>query len=365
MSRTAPTVELTQEERSKLDQLANRPSTPQAHALRARIVLLAATGIRNDDIAAQLEVTSQTASKWRRRFVESGLDGLFDAPRSGPPRSVLDEKVQEVVKLTLETTPAGATHWSTRTMAEKANVSQSTVSRIWRAFGLKPHRAETFQLSKDPFFVDKVRDIVGLYMSPPANAVVLSTDEKSQVQALNRTQPILPMGPGRLERRTPEYHRNGTTTLFAALDVATGNVIGQCYPRHRSEEFIRFLRVIDQTVDSTLDVHLILDNYATHKTPAVREWLRRHPRFYVHYTPTHSSWLNQVEAFFSILTERQLKRGSHHNVQELEKAINAFLAEHNSNPAPFRWTRTADEVLSATARYCGYVLDTHGNSGAD
>jgi len=272
---------------------------------------------------------------------------------------VTDEKVEEVIALTLETKPKGATHWSTRSMAKRTGVSRNSVNRIWRAFGLKPHRSETFQLSTDPFFVDKVRDVVGLYMSPPANAVVLSVDEKSQIQALNRTQPVLPMRPGQLERGTPEYQRHGTTTLFAALDVATGNVIGKCYPRHRTVEFIKFLRHIDQSVPRELDIHLITDNYATHKSPPVKAFLAKRPRFHLHFTPTHASWLNQVECFFSILTRRQLQRGSHLSVRELEAAIQEFLDAHNEDPRPFRWTKSADEILDRLTRYCGAVLDTH------
>ena len=268
-----------------------------------------------------------------------------------------DEKVEEVVRLTLETLPEGATHWSTRQMAKRARVSQSAVSRIWRAFGLKPHRAETFQLSRDPFFIEKLRDVVGLYLDPPDRALVLSVDEKSQIQALIRTQPVLPLRPGQLEGRTPEYSRNGTTSLFAALDVATGHVIGRCYRRHRTKEFVKFLRLIDRSVDPSLDLHLVLDNYATHKAPAVKAFLNRHPRFHLHFTPTHASWLNQVEGFFAILTNRQLRRGSHHSVAELERAIREFLDAHNKEPRPFRWTKTADEILDKLARYCGALLE--------
>lgn len=248
-------------------------------------------------------------------------------------------------------------------MADRTGLSKDSIARIWRTFGLKPHRSETFQLSTDPFFVDKVRDVVGLYMNPPTNAVVLSADEKSQIQALNRTQPLLPMRPGQLERRTPEYQRNGTTTLFAALNVATGNVLGKCFPRHRAVEFVKFLRLIDRSVPKHLDVHLIVDNYATHKGAPAKAFLAKRPRFHLHFTPTHASWLNQVETFFSILTSRQLQRSSHHTVRQLEGAIYEFLEVHNDDPKPFVWTKSADEILNDLARYCGDVLDAHGPSG--
>jgi transposase len=328
-----------------------------------RVLLASADGGSQEAIAAKLGCHRTTVGKWQRRWIEDGLDGLCDAPRPGRPRTVTDEKVEQVVALTLETTPKGATHWSTRDMAEKIGVSKDSVARIWRAFGLKPHRSETFQLSNDPFFVDKVRDVVGLYMDPPTNAVVLSVDEKSQIQALNRTQPLLPMRPGQLERGTPEYQRNGTTTLFAALDVATGNVIGKCYPRHRAVEFVKFLRIIDRAVPEDLDIHVIVDNYATHKAPPVKAFLTKRSRFRFHFTPTHASWLNQVECFFSILTRRQLQRSSHHTVGQLEKAIYEFLEVHNENPAPFRWTKSADQILDSLARFCGAVLQAHGRDG--
>lgn len=352
-------VELTDDERAALEAYSRRTSAAYRVVLRARIVLLAAEGLPAREISERLGCTPAVVNKWRGRFRRMGLDGLYDAPRSGAPRTVSDDKVEEVVKLTLETKPAGATHWSTRAMAKRAGIGRQTVSEIWRAFGLKPHRTETFQLSSDPLFIDKVRDVVGLYLNPPENALVLSVDEKSHVQALNRTQPMLPLGRGDVERRTPEYHRNGTTTLFAALDVATGNVIGECMRRHRAIEFVKFLKVIDKSTDATLDLHLVLDNYATHKAPPVRAFLQRHPRFHLHFIPTHSSWLNQVEAMFGMLTEKQLKRGSHHSVDELVAAIRAFLDAHNADPAPFVWTKTADEILDNLARYCGAILDRH------
>jgi transposase len=297
--------------------------------------------------------------KWRTRFIKRRLEGLLDAPRSGAPRKIGDDQVEKVIVTTLESMPKGASRWSTRDMAAKAGISRESVSRIWRAFGLKPHRRSTFQLSKDPQFVEKVRDVVGLYMAPPENAVVLCVDEKSQIQALNRTQPLLPMRPGQLERGTPEYERHGTTTLFAALDVATGGVIGKCFHRHRATEFIKFLTLIDEAVDARLQVHLILDNYATHKTPRVRSWLVRHRRFQLHFIPTHASWLNEVECWFSILSEKQLKRGSHLSVRVLEQAIYAFLKAHNNRPKPFKWTKSADEILAKVARYCAQTITLH------
>lgn len=352
---------LTEVEREVLERYSRRGKIAQNLALRSRIVLRCAEGLSNTIVAAQLGTTPSTVGKWRGRFILDRLDGISDADRSGPPRKITDEHVEAVIVRTLETTPEGETHWSTREMARKAGMSHSSVGRIWRTFGLKPHLSETFQLSRDPDFVDKVRDVVGLYMSPPANAVVLSVDEKSQIQALNRTQPVLPMRPGQLERRTPEYDRHGTTTLFAALDVATNRVIGRCYPRHRAIEFKKFLRVIDDDVDKKLDIHVIADNYATHKTPAVRAWLAKHPRFHIHFIPTHSSWLNAVEGWFGILTEKQLKRGSHFSVAELVQAIQAFLDAHNDKePRAFKWTKTADEILAKLGDLCERTLEVHG-----
>jgi transposase len=331
----------------------------RALVFRARIVLKCANGIQDSTVAASLRTTNNTVGYWRRRFSQGGVESLWDEPRPGAPRQIGDEKVQEVVELTLQTKPTAATHWSTRQMAEKSGLSQSAVSRIWRAFGLKPHRRETFQISTDPYFIEKVRDIVGLYLSPPANAMILCVDEKSQIQALNRTQPILPMRPGQVERHTPEYQRNGTTSLFAALDVATGNVIGQCFRRHRAAEFKRFLAHVDERVPAGLDVHLILDNYATHKTAAVRQWLQRHPRYHIHFTPTHSSWINQVERWFGLLSQRQIKRGSHHCVRDLEAAIEQFIAVHNQNPKPFVWLKNADQILENLRRFATETLHLH------
>jgi transposase len=352
---------LADDEREVLRRYVRRGKTAQRLVLRSRIVLECAQGVDNDVVARTLRVSPQTVCKWRARFLDARIDGLWDAPRPGAPRQIGDDKVEAIVTTTLNVMPRGAARWSTRDLAKKAGLSHMAVARIWRAFGLKPHRSETFQLSSDPEFIAKVRDVVGLYMDPPTNAVVLSVDEKSQIQALNRTQPILPMRPGLLERRTPEYDRNGTTSLFAALDVATGGVIGKCFRRHRAKEFVQFLKLIDARVAAELSVHLIMDNYATHKAPSVMNWLSRHPRFHLHFIPTHSSWLNQVEGWFAILTNKQLKRGSHHSVRELEAAIHEFLDVHNEAPTPFKWVKTADEILTKIARFCADTVARHGS----
>ena len=351
---------LADDEREVLRRYVRRGKTAQRLALRSRIVLECAKGVDNGVVATTLRVSPQMICKWRARFVAARIDGLLDAPRVGAPRQIGDDRVEEIVTTTLNVMPRGASRWSTRDLAKKAGLSHMSVARIWRAFGLKPHRSETFQLSTDPQFIEKVRDVVGLYMDPPTNAVVLSVDEKSQIQALNRTQPILPMRPGQLERRTPEYDRNGTTSLFAALDVATGGVLGKCFRRHRAQEFVHFLKLIDASVAAALDVHLIMDNYATHKAPSVRHWLSRHRRFHLHFIPTHSSWLNQVEGWFAILTNKQLKRGSHYSVRELEAAIHEFLDVHNDSPHPFKWVKTADEILTKIARFCADTVARHG-----
>lgn len=342
---------LSQEERETLEGLTRRRRTAAGLARRAAIVLACAEGGSNKAVATRLQVAALTVGKWRVRFVRDRLDGLLDEPRPGAPRKVTDKKVEDVVTQTLETTPKGATHWSTRQMAKRAGLSNATVSRIWRAFGLQPHRAETFKLSPDPLLVEKVRDIVGLYMNPPDNAVVLCADEKSQIQALDRTQPMLPLRPGQLERRTHDYKRHGTTSLFAALNVATGNVLGQIHRRHRSIEFRKFLDLIDESVPRELQVHLILDNYSTHKSPLIRNWLVKRTRFHVHFTPTYGSWINMVERWFGLLTERQIKRGAHRSVPELEKAIHEFLDAHNEAPKPFVWTKSADDILASIARF--------------
>jgi transposase len=358
MGRSATVLTLTDEERSELRGWARRPSTAQSHALRARIILACAEGANNGEVAEDLGVTRQTVGVWRRRFVERRLDGLVDAPRPGAPRTILDEDVERVMATSLEQTPRDATHWTTRSMAEATGLSQSSISRIWRAFSLQPHRSETFKLSNDPLFVGKVRDIVGLYLNPPDKALVLCVDEKSQMQALERTQPLLPMRPGVPERRTHDYVRHGTTTLFAALDARTGKIIGKCYRRHRAAEFVKFLRVIDESVSSNLDVHLILDNYATHKTPAVRRCLARHPRFHVHDTPTYASWINLVESWFAVLTNRRLRRGSFTSTRQLEAAVTAYLNASNTTPTPFQWTKTADDILDSVKRFCLLTSDS-------
>jgi transposase len=327
-------------------------------ALRSRVVLLAASGRSNTEVAYALRVTKQTVGKWRSRFLARRLEGLLDEPRPGAPRRITDAHVERVVTRTLESTPPNATHWSTRAMAKACGLSQSSVSRIWRAFALKPHRTETFKLSKDPLFVEKVRDIVGLYLHPPDKALVLCVDEKTQIQALDRAQPILPMRPGQPERRTHDYARHGTTSLFAALDIAAGKVIGECHGRHRSREFRRFLDRIDAEVPRTLDVHLILDNYGTHKTPLIHRWLLRHPRFHFHFTPTGASWLNLVECWFSELTQKQIRRGSHRSTRQLVAAIKNYLQHNNDNPKPFVWTKTADEILESVKRFCERISDS-------
>jgi len=345
---------LSDDERAELTSLAARRSTAQALALRARIVLRCATGAENQQVATNLGVDKTTVGKWRRRFVEHRMDGLRDEPRSGTPRTIDDARIEALIVRTLESVPPDATHWSSRSMARACGLSVSTVQRIWRAFGLQPHRLETFKLSTDPDFVAKVRDVVGLYVSPPARAIVLCVDEKSQIQALDRSQPMLPMRPGQPARRSHDYKRHGTTSLFAALDIATGRVIGKCYPRHRAIEFRKFLDEIEAAVPTDLDVHLVIDNYATHKTPLIRNWFVRRPRWHVHLTPTSSSWLNQVERFFALLTDRQLRRGIHRSVAALKAAITAFIERHNADPQPFRWIKSADDILASVERFCVY-----------
>ncbi len=355
-------IELPDDVAGILEGHTQRRKTAQAAALRARIVLGCASGLSNKAVAARERVTVQTVGKWRRRFVERGLDGLLDEPRPGVPRKIDDAKVESVIVQTLESQPPAATHWSTRSMARHSGISTSSVGRIWRAFGLQPHRIETFKLSSDALFVDKVRDIVGLYIDPPDRALVLCVDEKSQIQALDRTQPLLPMRPGQIERRSHDYQRHGTTSLFAALDIATGHVIGRCYQRHRAVEFRKFLAQVEQAVPSDLDVHLVLDNYATHKAPPVKAWLARRPRYHLHFTPTSASWLNQVERWFALLTDKQIKRGVHRSVVELKTAIDAFIQVHNDDPKPFIWTKTADAILQTIARYCSDTLTIHAST---
>ena len=361
MGRAAVAITLSASEWRELDGLARRRKTAQGLARRARIVLAAADGLENKAIVEQVGADANTVGKWRRRFAEHRLDGLYDEPRSGAPRTIDDQRIAEIIGLTLEETPPDGTHWSLRSMARASGYAPSTIHRIWRAFGLQPHRSETFKLSADPLLVDKVRDIVGLYLDPPERALVLCVDEKSQIQALDRSRPLLPMRPGQVERRTHDYIRHGTTTLFAALDIATGKVIGQCFPRHRSREFLKFLRTLETRVPGDLDVHLVMDNYATHKTPAVQRWLARHPRWHVHFTPTGASWLNQVERFFALLTEKQIRRGVHRSTQELEQAIRNYIDTVNADPRPFRWTKSADDILAAIKRFCLRTLETAAN----
>jgi transposase len=355
----AVSIDLSEAERQALDGLSRRRRTAQGLARRAQIVLSAAAGLENKQIAAQLGSDPTTVGKWRRRFAEHRLDGLYDEPRPGAPRRIGDEAIAETIRRTLEETPANATHWSLRGMAGATGYAPSTIHRIWKAFGLQPHRADAFKLSTDPLFVDKVRDIVGLYMAPPDRALVLCVDEKSQIQALDRTQPLLPMRPGQPERRSHDYTRHGTLSLFAALDVATGKVIGRCYQRHRSREFLKFLRAVDAEVPCDLDVHLVMDNYATHKTQAIRAWLAKRPHWHVHLTPTSASWINQVERFFAELTNKQIRRGVHRSTTELEAAIHRYIETENSDPKPFRWTRAADDILASIQRFCLRTLDAN------
>jgi transposase len=356
--RPMPSLVLTTEETEALERWARRPTTAQALAQRARIILSCATETSNDAVAHRVHVTRQTVGRWRARFVAQRLDGLLDEPRPGAPRTITDEDVERVIARTLENTPRDATHWSTRSMAQAAGLSQSAISRIWRAFALQPHRTETFKLSKDPLFVEKVRDIVGLYLNPPDKALVLCVDEKSQIQALDRTQPVLPMRPGQVERRTHDYTRYGTTSLFAALDMKSGTVIGECYRQHRAREFRKFLDVIDGAVPEDLAVHLILDNYATHKTPLIRRWLAKRPRYHLHFTPTSASWINLVERWFATLTDKQIRRGSHRSTRELTAAIKRYLAVTNEVPKPFVWAKTADEILASVARFCQRISNS-------
>ena len=358
IGRPMPPLILDDTERETLERWVRRPKTAQGLALRARIILGCTNGRSNIAVAAALEVSDETVGKWRSRFLERRLDGLSDEPRSGRPRAVTDEDVERVITLTLEFTPKDATHWSTRSMARSSGLSHTTVSRIWRAFALQPHRTETFKLSADPCFIEKVRDIVGLYLDPPDRALVLCVDEKSQIQALDRTRPLLPLRPGQVERRTHDYVRHGTTSLFAALDARTGKVIGQCHRRHRAVEFRKFLDAIESEVPAGLDVHLIADNYATHKTALIRNWFAKRPRFQIHFTPTSASWLNLVERWFGLLTEKQLRRGVHQSSGELEAAIYRYLDVTNEDPKPFVWTKTADQILASVARFCRRTLDT-------
>lgn len=355
MSRTGrPKAELilTDDERGQLERLARRAKSSQALAIRARIVLACADGVTNADVAAAERCAPRTVGKWRARFVEHRMRGLADEPRTGRPPSITIDQIEDVVVATLEQAPDNATHWSRASMAKRSGLSDSTIGRIWRRFDLKPHRTDNFKISNDPFFFDKVVDVVGLYLDPPAGAIVLCVDEKSQVQALDRSAPVLPMMPGMPERRTHDYIRHGVTTLFAAFDVATGEAITEIHRRHRTVEFKKFLNTIDREVPADLEVHLICDNYGTHKTPEITRWLARHPRFHIHYTPTYSSWLNQVERWFGYLTTQLLQRGVHKNLQALERDLRAWIATWNNNPKPFVWTKTAEEILGKLGRLC-------------
>lgn len=349
---------LTEDERVRLDSLAHRSRTAPHLARRARIVLACAEGHDNKVVAKRLRMSQTTVGKWRSRFMRARLDGLYDEPRPGTPRRISDEQIERVIVRTLEETPRGATHWSSRGMAKASGLGRTTVQQIWRAFGLQPHRSETFKLSNDPLLIEKVRDIVGLYMNPPDHAVVFCVDEKSQIQALDRTQPLLPMRPGQVERRTHDYTRHGTTTLFAALNVKTAKLVTTFHRRHRSVEFRHFLDAIDAAVPTKLDVHLIMDNYGTHKTALIRHWLAKRPRFHVHFTPTYGSWLNLVERWFAELTNKQLRRGAHRSVPQLEAAIREFIDAHHANPKPFVWTKTADQILDNIARFAQRTLDS-------
>jgi len=358
-----PTVALvlSAEERDELERLVRRIRINRSIGFRAKIILACAAGIANTEAAQRCRTSNQTVCKWRKRFIEERLDGLFDEPRVGGPRKITDEEVEAIVVKTLETTPKGRTHWSTRKMAAQAGVSHAMVGRIWRTFGLQPHRTESFKLSPDPQLIDKVRDIVGLYTNPPEHAVVFAVDEKSQIQALERAQPILPMDLGQPERRTHNYIRHGTLDLFAALDVATGKVIARCKPQHRSIDFVAFLREIDECVAADFAIHVVLDNLSAHKSPVVKRWLSRHPRFVLHFTPTYASWLNLVERFFGLLTDEALRRGSHTSIPQLRAAIVAYVEAHNAEEKPFKWTKSADEIIEKLRRFGTRTQKVHGH----
>jgi transposase len=351
-------VVLNDDEREQLLAWARRPKSAQALALRSRIVLACEGDSSNTQIARELGVTRGMVTKWRNRFAVERLDGLLDEPRPGRPRVVEDARIEELITATLETAPRDATHWSTRSMAEHLGLSQSMVSRVWRAFGLAPHKQDSWKLSKDPLFVAKVRDVVGLYLNPPERALVLCVDEKTQIQALNRTAPVFPMLPGTPARATHDYVRHGTSSLYAALDLSTGKVIGALHSRHRATEFLAFLKTIEASVPADLDVHLVLDNASTHKTPAVKRWLLAHPRFVLHFTPTSSSWLNLVERWFAELTTKKLRRGTHTSVRQLNADIRAWITTWNNNPRPYVWTKTADQILASIGNYCHRINDS-------
>lgn len=351
-------VVLTDDERSKLESWTRKSTCPQRLVMRAQIVLLCAQGLLNQQVAAKLNLCRPTIGKWRERFQIHRLEGLTDEPRPGAPRTISDAKVEEIVSLTLSERPKHGTHWSTRSMSKRVGVPHDSIARIWRAFGLKPHLEQTFKLSTDPWFIEKVRDITGLYLNPPDRAIVLSIDEKSQVQALDRTQPLLPLLPGQVARRTHDYVRHGTTSLFAALNVATGEVIGACHRRHRHQEFLKFLNTVADKVPTDWPIHIIMDNYATHKTPKVKRWFARHPNWVIHFTPTSASWLNQIERVFAEVTEKEIRRGTYQNVDGLEEAILRYLRQRNKNPKPFIWTATADRIFGRIQKYCERIYQT-------
>lgn len=358
IGRPIPPITLSPELRQELQSMTRARSLSQALAQRARIILLADNGLNNTTIARQLNLSNHCVGKWRRRFLAQGLVGLYDEPRLGGPRDITDEEVADLLDKTLRSKPKDATHWTVRGLAAETKISKSTVHRVWRAFALQPHRQKHFKLSTDPFFVEKVRDIVGLYLNPPDKAMVLCVDEKSQVQALDRTQPVLPLGLGYVEGVTHDYVRHGTTTLFAALDIASGQVLTKCKTRHRHQEFLQFLRHIDENVPEDLDIHLVVDNYATHKHESVRRWLAARPRYQVHYTPTYSSWLNQVEIWFNIITQRAIRRGTFRSVKELVAKIESFVAHYNTKSRPFMWTATANSILEKLRRLLNTISGT-------
>jgi len=350
---------ISEEERERLESIVHRARSQPLLARRARVVLACAQGMDNKDVARKLRASLGMVGKWRRRFLKARLEGLYDEPRPGAPRTVSDAQVEQIVVQTLESTPRGETHWSTRGLAKATGLSRMTISRIWHAFGLQPHRTDTFKLSPDPLLIEKVRDIVGLYVNPPEHALVLCVDEKSQIQALDRTQPLLPLQPGQVERGTHDYKRNGTTSLFAALELKTSRVIGQLHRRHRSVEFRKFLDSIEAQVPAALDVHLILDNYGTHKTAIIRKWFAKRPRFHMHFTPTYGSWINLVERWFAELTNKRIRRGVFRSVKDLESAIREYIDVHNEDPTPFVWTKSADEILASIARFAQRTLSAH------
>jgi len=358
LGRPLKSLTLNSETHAQLQSIVRSPSMPQALARRARIVLMAAEGMSNSEISHQLSLSRPTVGLWRERFLAQGIVGLYDELRPGAPRSITDEQIQSLMHRTLQTKSEDGTHWNCRSMASVTRLSKSTVQRLWRAFGVQPHRQKHFKLSTDPFFVEKVRDIVGLYLDPPDKAMVLCVDEKCQIQALDRTQPMLPLGLGYVEGITHDYVRHGTTTLFAALELASGQVITQCRKRHRHQEFLQFLGHIDKNVPEDLDVHLVVDNYTTHKHATVKRWLADRPRYHVHYTPTYGSWLNQVEIWFNIITQRAIRRGSFRNVKDLIANIKRFVDNYNPKARPFAWTATADSIFEKISRLCKVVSGT-------